>query len=163
MKCLVCNKEFEGVVCPRCNFPVIAVPAEIDNGENLIAPLIERHRQGFLQAVRIGIVIFHWKEADGSIVLDHDERLLFCEEPAFDGREYWLEQKFARIPDEKNLSLTVFIDYGSKQSEQSVEIANLPGAALQEVGLRLCADFSWQLLLKNDMGETAESAYFSLF
>ena len=163
MKCLVCSKEFEGAACPRCSFPVIAVPTETLNGENLIAPLIERHRRSFMKSVHIGIVTYRWKEDNGSIALDREDRLLFCEDMALEGGEYWIEQKFARIPDVKTLLLTIFIDYGSEQSEVTIEMENLTGAALQEVGLRLTADLNWQLLLKNDMGQAAESAYYPLF
>lgn len=163
MKCLVCKKVFEGPACPRCSFPVIAVPAEVTNGENAVTPLIARHRQSFLKSVHIGMKIYYWKEAHGSVVLDREEHLRFCPNRVLEPGEYWLDRKFARIPDEKQLSLTVIVEYGSETIEKTVEIANLEDAALQEVGLDLNEDYSWRLLVKNEMGHLTTSGYFPLF
>lgn len=150
MKCLVCGKEFEGDECPRCHFPVVNFPGDREAGIRAMAPTIQAFREGFLEQVSVGLVVCHWKESGESLTLDYEERLSFGTCGTLRGKEFWLEQKFARDPKAARLSLRLWIGMGEEQVEKTVEIPNLMAAELQRVGIDMDENADFCLMLKND-------------
>ena len=158
MKCLVCKKEFEGECCPRCDFPVIESP----NVDELIQQLegqIKEHRKAFENGIKLDLVIYRWKEEDGSVVLDRKDRLPFGSYAALKGRETWLAQKFARIPDAKSIDLQLVVSSQGTEKEIAVQVNNLLEPALQTVGIDVDAAYHLRLKLKNDAGGSSASSW----
>lgn len=161
MKCLVCNKEFSGSVCPRCGYPVVESP-DVDALLVSLRPQIETYRREFEQGIRIELVIFRWKEADGNVVLDRKELMSFGRYPELVGRVTWLPQQFARIPDAQRLDLQLQVTSLEMTREFIVPVQNLLEPALQCVGIEVSGDYRYRLKLKNDTGKITESGWLEI-
>ena len=163
MKCMVCGKEYEGAGCPRCNFPNIQIPGDPDAAMNTLRPTIAKYRQDFLNKIEIGVLTYYWKDEDGILKVDHEKRCSFGTWEKLYEKEVWLPQKFARIPDEKSLAVKVYLRVGNEERVEIVEVPNLSEAQLQEIGVRLNADFTFCLMLRNDTGTPTRSGTIMLF
>lgn len=157
MKCHVCNKEFDGNECPRCKFPKVLIVGDYATGIAKIQPEIDAYKESFNKGIEIGIVIYHWKDEDGTVVLDREEKLSFGRGDELLGKTVWLKQKFARIPDEKKLQLRVYVKTPDDEREETVSINNLFEAELQELGICTDADYNFSLLLRNETGTPVSS------
>ncbi len=163
MKCLVCNKEFSGEICPRCNFPVIHFPGSTESGIKKIESTIVAYRKNFLKNVEISIKSYWWKDQGGTIVLDHTCSNSFGKTEELLGKKAFLEEKFAREREKTTLPISVEVKTGEKSRELLVEVPNLAEPELQQIGLELEENFRFRILLKNDAGSTSASAYQSVF
>lgn len=161
MKCLVCSKEFDGGVCPRCGYPVVE-GTDVDALLESLRPQIEEYRRAFERGIRIELGIYRWKDDNGSVVLDRKELLSFGTYPELTGRVTWLPQQFARIPDVQTLQLLLRISYGDMSKEISIPIQNLLDPALQNVGVEVARNMQFRLRLKNDLGRENASEWMEL-
>ena len=161
MKCLVCDKDFSGSACPRCGYPVVESP-DVDALLVSLRPQIEAYRKEFEEGIRIELVIFRWKEADGNVVLDRKELMPFGRYPALVGRVTWLQQQFARIPDAPKLELQLQVTSSETTREFTVPVQNLLDPALQNVGIEARGDYAFRLMLKNDTGKITESDWLEI-
>lgn len=161
MKCLVCRKEFEGGVCPRCGYPVVE-GTDVDALMETLRPQIEEYRRVFQSGIRLDLEICRWKEADGVVVLDRKDLLSFGTYPELEGRITWLSQPFARIPDVPTLDLHLRLNLADTVKEFLVPVQNLTEASLQYVGVELSDDMYFRLLLKNDAGASSQSDWMEL-
>ena len=161
MKCLVCNKEFEGSACPRCVYPVVEA-TDVDALLDSLRPQIEAYRKEFELGIRIELVIFRWKEAEGNVVLDRKETMSFGRYPELVGRATWLPQQFARIPDAQTLELQLQITSADTTRTVSVPVQNLLDPALQNVGIEVSGDYRYRLMLKNDTGKVTASEWLEI-
>ena len=158
MKCLVCKKQFEGDSCPRCGFPVI----ESTNTNDLMEQLkdqIEDYRQRFEKEIQLELIIYRWKEENGAVVQDRKDRLPFGSFPELCGKETWLSQEFARIPDADKIKLQYCVRTQNEEKEHTVQIKNLLEPALQKVGIEVDSNYRLRLKLKNDLGGSAVSQW----
>lgn len=137
MKCLVCGKNFQGNICPRCEFPVVNFPGPLEEGIKNIQPEIMKYREKLLRPCQVGVTAYRWKDENGKIVLDQEERLPLGNGAELLEKEAWLPQKFARIPDAAELQVRVYIDNGKSRRETQVRLPNLMGAELQELGMKV--------------------------
>lgn len=163
MKCFVCNNEFDGNVCPRCKFPKVFIPGDYEAGLEKMKPEIDAYREEFLDGIEVGIITYFWKDEGGNIVLDREERASFGKGKDLRGSTLWLEQLFARIPDEETLNIRVYIKAGDSESEKTVRLPNLFEAELQRIGIYTDEDFRFKLLLKNDTGTPTNSDFIEIF
>lgn len=148
MKCLVCGEIFEGNECPLCGFPVVNFPGDPEAGLKLLQPTIQQHRKTFLNRFQVGVTVYHWKDADGKLVLDREERIPVGTGAELLDGEVWLPRKFARIPDVPELQVGVYIDNGERCREVQVQLPNLMGRELQELGMKVVtADSECRLVL----------------
>ncbi len=161
MKCLVCQKTFEGGICPRCGYPVVE-GTDVDALMETLRPQIEEYRRIFQSGVRLELGIFRWKEEDGTVVIDRRELLSFGPYAELAGKQTWLPQQFARIPGVDTLELQVRLSIGEAARELSVPVPNLAEASLQSVGIELSEDMFFRLLLKNDAGGESASAWIEI-
>ena len=161
MKCLVCSKDFEGGICPRCGYPVVE-GTDVDALLESMRPQIEEYRRDFERGIRFGLVIFRWKEADGNVVLDRKELMPFGSFPELVGRVTWLQQQFARIPEAQTLELQLQVSSGDASRDLSVPIQNLLEPSLQSVGIEVTSDLRYRVKLKNDAGKQADSQWLEL-
>lgn len=159
-ECRVCYKELASVAqpCPRCGFVRPAVIGDPNTAEALIARKAEEHQINFLKRFDFGVMIYYWKDQDGTIVLDRKERLSFGIGSDLLNRPLWLAQPFARIPDmqEMHIELSV-MDQGTEQLRLPVKLPIPAGSHLQQIGIELMPNMTIQLKLKNAAGQT-ESA-----
>ena len=163
MKCIVCGKEYEAAKCPRCHFDYIQVsdqaPAEVLQS---LKQMVENYRQQFFTEVRLQIPIYYWKDQNGNVVEDRME-LLYLGNAAGLKETVWVEQKFARIPDEKELPITVRISAKGDSWEKTLSVPNLQQPELQQIGATVDKEGNLKLLLRNETGKPTESATVSLF
>lgn len=158
MKCLVCHKEFEGNLCPRCGFPVVE-STDVDALLESMGAQIEEYRRDFENGIKLELVIYRWKEAEGSVVLDRKEDLPLGSYQALRGKETWLPHQFARIPDLDALELTVAVNSGETRQEVPVRVPNLKEPALQSAGIEVDGEMNFRLKLRNDRGGQSASAW----
>lgn len=154
MKCVVCGKEYFDKVCPICHFPVIKFPGDPIEGMRAMKPKIDAYREHFLSYVNVGIVTYTWKDEDGAIVLDKENELIFGTGTQLYKGVCWISQKFARIPDVKDLDVQLVVYNNGNRSVWKVSIPNLFETEFQEIGAALDEDLNIQLILKNDSGQT---------
>ncbi|MCC8129608.1 MAG: hypothetical protein LIO51_06705 [Clostridiales bacterium] len=150
MKCLVCGKHFEGGECPRCGFPEIQFPGDPEEGRKKLRPAVDEYRRKLLDRVgQIGVIVCFWKDEDGVVVLDREERLPLGSGTELLGRTAWLPRKFARIPDAQELQLRVYMDGADGSREATVRLPNLLAPELQELGATVDEDMTLRLLLRS--------------
>lgn len=161
MKCIVCNKEIVSPLrpCPRCGFLQPAVVGDAAGAEDFITGKAQKHKQELLGNYDFGLTVYHWKDQDGTVVLDREERLSFGKGDALLAAPVWLNQSFARIPDVDTMELELSIQLGGESAEKiPVTVAVPQGKHLQQVGACIGADLSVKLLLKNPEGQTESGA-----
>ena len=154
MKCIVCGKEYEKGNCPVCNFPKIEFPGDPEEGLRAMKPAIDAYRDDFLGQVSIGIIAYQWKDDNGVIVSGGSERVRIGTGKELREHTQWLAEKFARIPDEEKIQVSLSVQVNGKGEERSVSIPNLMEAELQELGAVIDGDLNIQLLLRNSSGST---------
>ena len=165
MKCLVCGKNYNDYECPRCGFPDLQLPLgkELEEARKKVQPKIDAHRAEFLKKIEVGIKVYYWKDQDGVLAADREEKCSFGSGSALYGKTVWLDQKFARVPEEKTLPIWLYIRVDGTEHERIVELPNLQEAQLQEIGLSMDNGFELCLMLRNDSGTPVYSNRFSLF
>jgi hypothetical protein len=133
--------------------------------------LIDKDRQRFYGAVTIGVLIHRWKDKNGVLVPNGKDKVPIGTAWELWNKDGWNPNKVARIPDKKEIEVSLYVDYPtySKEGEAMtsqelrVKIANLMGAELQQVGVRVHEDNGFTVLLRNDRGEWSQSAPINLF
>ena len=163
MKCLVCKKEYPGGECPRCGFPEVNVMGNYEEGLKTFEPVVKAHRRRFMESISLGIVTYRWKDVDGTIVLDCEEKVPFGPVAELVNQERWIDRKLARIPEESEIRVTCYISYGGEESNISVSLPNLLQAELQQVGIYVTEDAKFSILLKNEAGACTRSREMELF
>lgn len=150
MKCVVCGKEFDAAVCPRCSYEDIQIPGvSAEEAKARLAPMIEAHRAKFMQSIQVELVCYHWKEQSGKVVLANKNMKSFGNAAALLQEEVWLGDWFARVENQERLSVTVRITAGREVSEQNIVLPNLPQRELQQIGAYVDKDFMLYLRLRN--------------
>ena len=163
MKCLVCGKEFAGGECPRCKFPDLQFPGDRDEAIRSMKPVIDSFRAEFLKKVRVAVVIYRWKDRNGNVVPDREELLPIGTGAELSEGVRWLEQKFARIPEQQKLSLRLRVTAGEETENLTVTVPNPQIAELQQLGAELDPDLRICLLLRGGNAEPLKSAYVPIF
>ena len=123
---------------------------------------IEQYRNDLLQNIELALVIYLWKEDNGSVALDRETQIRFGPYPTLIGTVNWLPQLFARIPDVPNLELKVSAATGQGTRIVTVSIPNLPEPSLQQIGIEADNAFRFRLLLKNDVGGMSASQWYEI-
>lgn len=163
MKCLVCGKIYEGGECPRCQFPDVQIPGDREKAVANLKPAIDAYRMSFLQSIRVDIVAYRWKDQGGSVVLDREDRIPLGNGFELLQGEKWLPEKFARIPDQAALCVTVCVTAKDITRQIQVSLPNLHRAELQQIGADMDQDCNIRLLLRNDTDEPTRSEFVPLF
>lgn len=157
MKCIVCNKEIASPLrpCPRCGFLQPAVVGDAAGAEAFIAAKAEKHKRDLLANYDFGLTVYHFKDQDGTVVPDQEERLSFGKGDALLGEPVWLDQKFARIPEADTMELELSVQLEAEAVEKIPVTVPVPqGRHLQQVGALIGEDLSIKLLLKNPEEQT---------
>lgn len=156
-QCRVCHKELTNPArpCPGCGFQEPAFFGDRTSAEQLISRKADAYRTQYLSEFDFGVTIYRWKDEDGSLVLDHTERMSFGSGSALLDKTCWLEQPFARIPDTQQLQLQLAILRNGQDYRQITISVPVPrGNHLLSAGISLSRDMKVRLLLKNPQEQT---------
>lgn len=163
MSCIACRKPLDGKsTCPRCGFvhaPIIGNPVI---GQKIQEEDAANHRISYLSKFDFGITCYHWKDQNGIIVLDTTERLSFGAGDQLFDNTVFLEQEFARLPDEEQLTVDISIQQaGTRERSIACQVPVLKDPLLQRLGLSLglseingAKELSMMLTLKNEQHES---------
>lgn len=154
MRCLVCGQDFQRGDCPRCGFPMVESP-DIDALMHSINEQIDAYRQDFLDKTRLELAVYRWRDEEGSLVSDGEERISFGACSALRGKTVWLPRQFARTPDAEELTLSVHAVGPCQSWEQHLSLRNLNEPGLQQVGLAMDDALNYHLLLRSGEAESA--------
>lgn len=150
MKCLVCGKEYEAAECPRCHCPDILIVGDREKALESILPTINQYRKNFAEAVKLSLVTYRWKDQNGQLVLDKKELIPIGTATELMQSEKWLDNKFARIADSKEITVNVCVAMRDDEQTVTVAVPNLKKEELQQLGARVDDNFTLSLLLRND-------------
>jgi hypothetical protein len=163
MKCLVCGKVYEGSECPRCQFPDVQLPGDREKALANLKPSIDAYRTTFLQSIKVALVIYRWKDQDGTVILDHEDHIPLGSGYELTQSEQWLSEKFARIPEAKQLSVTIRVTSAEGTQTKTIQVPNLQRAELQQLGAQMDDNCNIRLLLRNDTDSPVKSEFVPLF
>lgn len=157
MRCRVCFKEVPAGqdVCPNCGFTQCEIIGNAEEALNMLNSMADKHRNVFLKKYDLGVNIFTWKDKDGQIALNEKRRLSFGSCDKLQKNMVWLDQKFARIPNQESqtVELSVMLN-GNVVKNITVDIPALQEAQLQQLGIKMNEDLTVCLMLKNDSRES---------
>lgn len=150
MKCLVCGKEYEAAECPRCHFPDIQIVGDRDAFLATLMPTVQTFRAGFLGKVQVELIAYRWKDQNGQVVLDREDRMSLGTADILMQGEKWLPEQFARIPDKKEIPVRICISVSDEHREVQIAVPNLQQPELQQFGAKVDQDCNLILMLRND-------------
>ena len=166
MKCVICSSTFEGGQCPVCQFPLVTFPGDPEEGLRKMKPTIDQYYDQFLSRLEVAIVSYHWKDSNGKLAPDYQKALSFGNGTSLLQNTVWLSQSFARVPDQKTLSVTLNLRTGSILKEKTIIIPNLLEPGLQQIGASIRKTDQHgpmiRLQLRNSSGST-NSDWVALF
>ena len=125
---------------------------DLEEARKKVQPMIDTYRKSFLQKVEVGVKIYHWKDENGTLAVDHEEKRAFGSGNDIYGKTVWLDQKFARIPEEKKLPVRVYIRCDGDEREEEMPLPNLQEAQLQEIGISMDQQLDFCMMLRNESG-----------
>lgn len=163
MKCLVCGKSFEGAGCPRCNFPVLSILGDYEEGIAQQQPIIDAYRENFLARVDVGVETYSWTEKDGKIVLDRIGHTSVGNGTSIWKKSRWMPARYARSADTDHIQIKVYGILNGQKKEQTVSLPNLIGAGLQQLGAEMNGEMAVTFKLRNEAGEESVSQLIPLF
>lgn len=158
MKCLVCGKVYQAAECPRCRFPDIQIMGDRESALESLKPTIRSYRSNFLGNVTVELMMYHWKDHNGQIVLNYDEHILLGTAANLLNNEVWLANKFARIPDLKTITVTLRITAAGASRKVEVSVPNLLQPELQQLGASVDDNLNLCLRLRNETEQPTRSA-----
>ena len=163
MSCLVCHKPLGGShTCPRCGF----TPAPGIGNPVMVRKMLEEdaavHRSTYLSQFDFGITCYRWKDQNGTYAVDSTERMSFGTGEKLYDSIVWLDQEFARLPEEETLTIDVNVrKQGASERTVSCQIPALKEPQLQRLGLSLALredgsgrELCLMLSLKNGKSES---------
>lgn len=164
MRCMACYKEVpEGqAACPCCGFVQYQVIGDTKEALAALELMAGRHRNMFLRNYDLGVMIYTWKDKEGTVVQNQKKRLSFGTGEQLAKETVWLDQLFARIPNVKEM--TVELSVGKKGAPERtipVRIQVPQEKQLQQLGITMNDDLTLKLLLKNETQvKTSEAVCF---
>lgn len=161
-KCVVCSAGVRNGVCPVCGFAVVHFPGSFEEGMKLIKPEVVATRMEFLSKVKVFLPIYFWKDQNGVIALDREEKVSLGSGTELYGKRVWLPQRFARLPNRSALSVTLSVTVEQKEYQKTISVPNRMESELQELGMEMVEAMQVKLLLRNQTG-CSESGWESLF
>jgi len=163
MNCLVCGKNYEAAECPRCGFPYIQLAGDQREVPAALAPTVQKYRENLLRSVGLELVVYRWKDRSGTVTFDREERISLGTADGLLERELWLPQQFARIANQKDITVTVSINTDRMQRDISVTVPNLLKPGLQQLGARVDSSCNLRLLLRGETEAPSHSLPVPLF
>lgn len=158
MNCLVCGKPMAITEndCPRCKFHYLDyMGGDWTQAMEAQKPDAAIYRTStFLPRFDLGITCYHWKDENGTIALASTERLSFGSAAAVENKTVWLNQEFARLPEEEQLSVEVSVrEHSATERTLRFTLPALHEPELQRLGLELDSALKLTLKLKTVSGK----------
>ena len=158
MNCLVCGKPMASNTndCPHCNFHYLSYTSgSLEEALEVQKPRADYYRSNtYLPRIDLGITCYHWKDENGTIALASTERLSFGTAASLENKTVWLNQDFARLPDEETLTVDVSVkEQGAAERTLRFTLPALKDAELQRLGLQLDSNLKLTLKLKTASGK----------
>lgn len=163
MKCCVCSTEMApGITtCPCCGFndprngrvfgDIAALDAKVTQDA-------AEYRTAVLASTDIGVQTYSWKDDNGTLVLDKKTRVSVGKASQMTAAPLWLDQKFARIPDQKSFDVTLSVlRDGYPEKEIVVSVESLPQPELLEAGISVTPDMQVRFHVRNNSVETSSA------
>ena len=160
-KCKCCHLELDAHAenCPRCGLTVFKLVGSNPDQEKALEPFIHTHRQSFLKKFKLGVTCYYWKDQNGTIVQDTTRTLSFGTAAELLDGTVWLDQEFARLPDEKEIAIDLTIsETGAADRTVQVRVTPPTEPQLQRLGAQLGKDLQLRLLVKNEKTTCTSSA-----
>ena len=159
MKCLACGREFDGSTgrpCPSCGFPVYEIlGSDLEGSLEQIRQRAKLHLEEYIRAVRIGLILYAWRDRDGILVRDSEpDPVFFAEGDDLRRGEVWYSRPLARDPEAETVTLTAAIRTAAEEWTVQVAVPNPQEPGLQQAGVRLEEGLTLRFLLKNQNGQT---------
>lgn len=154
MKCLVCGKEFNGNVCPVCDFPIVEIPGDYEEGMRTLQPVIDHHRKAFAERIALGVVTYEYEMEESVITEKGNKNSMFGNMSELLGKTKWLDE-FFECPNLRNvmyLSVVVSVD-GKDGKIFKVKLPNFKEACRVSLGICCDEDLKFCLKIKNEKGE----------
>lgn len=157
MECMACFESMPAgtEICPRCGFVHYQVIGDTGEAKSAFERMAANHRKAFLHSFDLGVTVYSWKDQDGTIVLDQQKRMSFGRADALLDGEVWLDQHFARVPQD---TLTVDLSVRKEDGRERMIPISIPALRekqLQRLGITLGQDLRVCLNLKNEQSRTA--------
>lgn len=158
MNCLVCGKPMANNAndCPHCKFHYLSfIGGSLADALEAQKPKADYYRSNtYLPTIDLGITCYHWKDDNGTIALASTERLSFGSAASLENKTVWLNQDFARLPDEEKLTVEVSVkEQGAADRTLQFTLPALKEAELQRLGLQLDSSMKLTLKLKTASGK----------
>lgn len=136
--------------CPRCGLTDFKIIGTNPDQEKALEPFIQTHRMGFLKKYTLGVTCYHWKDQNGTIVLDTTETLSFGTAADLLNNTIWLDQEFARMPEDQQIAIDLTVSE-TGASDRTVQVSITPPTEpqLQLLGAQLDSELQLRLLVKN--------------
>lgn len=161
MKCPVCKKEYDGPKCPVCGFPKVEFPGDVEEGLRVMGPTIDKYRaETFLPSLEVGVTAYYWKDSNGAVVSNGSKMIPFGRGAELIGSTRWIDTEFARIPNETQLKVKLYVKTCVGQAELPVTIPNLNEAELQRLGISIDDGFVATLMLMNSSNWSKSEAIY---
>lgn len=161
LNCLVCGKPLINSenTCPNCGFQYhSAMGGTWETAFEAQKPRAAYYRTNtFLPRFDLGITCYYWKDQNGEIAPDTTKRLSFGTAAQLEGKTLWLDQDFARLQEEGELTIQISVkEDGAAERILPFRVKALTEPRLQRLGLKLNDDLELTLLLTNGV-TTVES------
>ncbi len=162
MKCLSCNKEYTENLskCPDCGCAFVRIAGDFEKEFQQIQTLAEQYRKEILKQYEVGLIANKWKEKDGKLVLDHKWYFPIARCDNLFEHEICLEQKFARIPSQEEITVEIKIyRNGSGYLNVMQKLKNLPQAEFVQFGAVVREGFQMYVFMKNDFDRSESEGF----
>lgn len=158
MNCLVCGKPMASNAndCPHCGFHYLSYTSgSLAEALEAQKPRAAYYRSNtYLPKLDLGITCYRWKDDNGTIALASTERLSFGTAADLENKTVWLDQEFARLPDEDQLNVQISVkEAGASERTLQFTLPALKEAELQRLGLQLDSAMMLTVKLKTASGK----------
>ena len=163
MKCYACYADIkeEKSTCDICGMTNPKIIGDNAQAVELLEKLGNEYRQEKLNGVNISVTAYEYEEKDGtlSIKVSHKVNLTNAGNLVY-GKTMWFEQKFAKIPTEREADLEVVLD-GKVSKAVTVNFHTPKLDDYWQVGLELKEGFQVIVKIGNEQ-DYAETKSFSI-
>lgn len=157
INCLVCGKPlvYENNDCPHCKMHYYsAVGGSWAEAVRSQEERAAKYRtETFLPSFELAAICYRWKDQNGKIVQASKDRIVFGSAAKLENKTVWLDQEFARLPDEQTASVEISVrerDAGERVLRFALPMIEEP--ELQLLGLCLEEGLMLRLKLKTVSG-----------
>lgn len=152
--CLVCGQSLihHEDRCPRCGFYHLPYMGDREPVMEYQKPQADDYRsKKFLPRFDVGVIIYYWRDHNGTIVPDTTKRLSFGTAADLEDRGIvWLPQLFARVEEEEIPIRISIIQDGRDERILTFRLPALKEPQLQRVGLCMSKDLKLTVTVRND-------------